>query len=399
MENQRIKDIFSRYLQNKCSVEEAKELLDNFHSDNEEHLRQLIILELNRREPSGDDRKLESASEEVLAKIKKQIYRNHQNVPVSWWHANRWLRTGIAASLLIALGTWLYLSLSPVQSDKPTLRNQITADLKPGQNKATLTLPDGRRLSLDDQKNDQLKLLTGDAEISKTTSGQLIYQHSPGSEPGFTVFHTLETPKGGQYQIKLADGTLVWLNSDSKLAYPATFKSAGTRTVKLTGEAYFEVAHNPSQPFIVQTTGQTVEVLGTHFNMMAYENDDHQETTLLKGAVKVGFSTKSKILHPGQQAQTKLNSSEIYILSHVDTGKITSWREGIFTFDNSDIDDVMKQLSRWYDAVVIYQGEKPTVSFTGVIPRNNNLSKVLEVLELAGGVKFKIEGNRIIVKR
>lgn len=399
MENQRIKDIFSRYLQNKCSVEEAKELLDNFHSDNEEHLRQLIILELNRREPSGDDRKLESASEEVLAKIKKQIYRNHQNVPVSWWHANRWLRTGIAASLLIALGTWLYLSLSPVQSDKPTLRNQITADLKPGQNKATLTLPDGRRLSLDDQKNDQLKLLTGDAEISKTTSGQLIYQHSPGSEPGFTVFHTLETPKGGQYQIKLADGTLVWLNSDSKLAYPATFKSAGTRTVKLTGEAYFEVAHNPSQPFIVQTTGQTVEVLGTHFNMMAYENDDHQETTLLKGAVKVGFSTKSKILHPGQQAQTKLNSSEIYILSHVDAGKITSWREGIFTFDNSDIDDVMKQLSRWYDAVVIYQGEKPTVTFTGVIPRNNNLSKVLEVLELAGGVKFKIEGNRIIVKR
>lgn len=399
MENQRIKDIFSRYLQNKCSVEEAKELLDNFHSDNEEHLRQLIILELNRREPSGDDRKLESASEEVLAKIKKQIYRNHQNVPVSWWQANRWLRTGIAASLLIALGTWLYLSLSPVQSDKPTLRDQITADLKPGQNKATLTLPDGRRLSLDDQKNDQLKLLTGDAEISKTTSGQLIYQHSPRSGPGFTVFHTLETPKGGQYQIKLADGTLVWLNSDSKLAYPATFKSAGTRTVKLTGEAYFEVAHNPAQPFIVQTTGQTVEVLGTHFNMMAYENDDHQETTLLKGAVKVGFSTKSKILHPGQQAQTKLNSSEIYILLHVDTGKITSWREGIFTFDNSDIDDVMKQLSRWYDAVVIYQGEKPTVTFTGVIPRNNNLSKVLEVLELAGGVKFKIEGNRIIVKR
>ncbi|WP_316744393.1 FecR family protein [Pedobacter antarcticus] len=399
MENQRIKDIFSRYLQNQCSVEEAEELLNNFHSDNQDHLRQLITVELNRTETSGDDKKLESASVEVLANIKKQIYRQHQTVPISWWRNNKWLRAGTAAALFLALGTWIYLSLPSAQSDRNTFRHQTTVDLKPGQNKAILTLSDGRRLSLDDQKNDRLDQLKDDAEISKNISGQLIYKHSPASEHGFTAFHTLETPKGGQYQIQLADGTLVWLNSDSKLSYPATFKSSETRTVELTGEAYFEVAHNPVQPFIVKTPGQTVEVLGTHFNMMAYENDDYQETTLLEGAVKVGFSTKSKIIHPGQQAQTRRNSSEINIQSHVDTGRIISWKEGVFTFDNSDIEDVMKQLSRWYDAVVVYQGEKPAVTFTGVIPRNNNLSKVLEVLELAGGVKFKIEGNQIIVKR
>jgi len=204
----------------------------------------------------------------------------------------------------------------------------------------------------------------------------------------------MTTPKGGQYHITLSDNTEVWLNASSSIRFPASF-AGSTRNVEITGEVYFGVAKNPAKPFLVAVNDMTVEVLGTHFNIMAYADEASVNTTLLEGAVKVWSKDASGVLHPGEQSVFNRSQHSISI-GKADTEKAIAWKNGLLLFKRDDIKTIMRQLSRWYDVDINFIGAAPTRLYSGSISKYVNVSEVLKILEL-GGIKFKTEGNRITV--
>ena len=236
-------------------------------------------------------------------------------------------KIAIAAAVLIAVGTFLYPYLHP-----PVKENQIAnnAVIVPGGNKAYLTLGNGKRIILTDASIGQLAKEAG-VEISKSEDGQLVYSIKDQLASGQTSINSIETPKGGRYQVLLPDGTKVWLNAGSKLTYPVSFRANSSRKVELTGEAYFEVAKNDRLPFIVKTVLQEVEVLGTHFNVMAYADEKSIRTTLLEGSVKVKTDRQQSLLHPGQQADLNKENQHIHI-SNALKNKSVAWKNGYFMF-------------------------------------------------------------------
>lgn len=276
-------------------------------------------------------------------------------------------------------------------------------DVLPGGDKARLELADGSVLILEKVSNGSLQQ-QGGTQIVKQ-DGQLVYNAAQGNHSDEISYNKISTPKGGQYQVILPDGSKVWLNAGSSLRFPTAF-IGNERQVELTGEAYFEVAKltipSPSGgghklvPFIVQTNDVNIEVLGTHFNVMAYANEKSVNTTLLEGSVRVSQLTthNSQLLTPGQQA--KVNGS--IQLVNVDTEEVVAWKNNLFQFNGADIQTVMGQIERWYDVEVDYEGEMPSKHFTGIISKNINVSKVLGMLELTGGVKFEIKGKKISVE-
>ncbi|HEY1201554.1 MAG TPA: FecR domain-containing protein, partial [Niastella sp.] len=263
----------------------------------------------------------------------------------------------------------------------------------PGSNKAILTLGNGQKISLTDAGNGQIAKQAG-ITITKQADGQLLYtidEARPGDE---ISFNTIETPRGGQYQVALPDGSKVWLNAATALRFPTRF-SATERTVYLDGEAYFEIAHNSKSPFRVSVNGQQVEVLGTHFNIMAYKDEQTVRTTLLEGAVKLTAPVGSILLKPGQQGYI-VKEKNAYNSAYVDVTMVTAWKDGLFKFDGIDMRTLMRQISRWYDVEVIYEpGVKDDVVF-GSISRKSDLTRLLRILEL-GGVHFRVESRKLIV--
>ena len=234
----------------------------------------------------------------------------------------------------------------------------------------------------------------GNAQITQQ-GGQLRYavlQHKTGAA-GYNI---LATPNGGQYQLTLPDGTKVWLNSSSSLHFPTDFNT-GERIVKLSGEAYFEVAKNEKMPFKVMVKGMEIAVLGTDFNVMAYADENHVATTLLTGAVKVHSSVKDVLLKPGQQALLN-NSNEDISVSGGDTEGAVAWKNGYFNFSNENIRSVMRKISRWYNVEVEYQGDVTHKVLWGTISRFENISEVLRMLELTGSIHFGMQGRKITVK-
>lgn len=299
---------------------------------------------------------------------------------------NFWLQTAAASFiLLLSAGLYFYKRTEPVTiaSDK----KEIPVDIPAGGNAATLTLADGTRIILDDAKNGVLAS-EGNTSVKKTKDGLLVYDLSNlnTSLNSKLSYNTISTPNGGQYQVILPDGTKVWLNAGSSLTFPTTF-SANERKVKMEGEAYFEVARNKSAPFRVETMGQTVEVLGTHFNVMAYHDESSVQTTLLEGSVRVIKNKKSRIIVPGEQARVK--GDEISVTTE-DTKAVTAWKDGFFVFKSENLPSIMRKISRWYNAKIEYEGNVSNKSFGGKISRSRNISEVLEMLELTGSVHFKI---------
>ncbi|MBB6498755.1 FecR family protein [Pedobacter cryoconitis] len=273
-------------------------------------------------------------------------------------------------------------------------RNEIESqvvknDVKPGQNKAVLTLADGRKISLTDATNGDVAAQAG-VRISKDANGQLIY-HLTGTSSGKSIqkYNTLEVPRGGQWQVILPDSSKVFLNALTSLRYPVTF-STKERRVELNGEAYFEITHHKESPFRVVTSGQVVEVLGTHFNINAYTDEPDVKTTLLEGRVNVN----GIILKPNQQSV--LSPDHQLSIINVDAANVVAWKEGLFKFDHTDIKTLMRQISRWYNVEVVYEGAVNNEQFFGKIERSYSLSEVLKVLEL-GKVHFRLEGRTIIV--
>nr|WP_262903047.1 FecR family protein [Sphingobacterium sp. GVS05A] len=231
-------------------------------------------------------------------------------------------------------------------------------------------------------------------KISKSNDGQLIYEVGKNAGAG-SGNHILSTTKGETYRIKLPDGTQVWLNAASALKYPMQFAHKGKREVELVGEAYFEVAKDPKHPFIVNTSGQQIKVLGTHFNVNSYADEPALRTTLLEGSVEVSSSNRKLKLLPGQQSS--LNANGTLKLQQVDTAPIIAWTNHEFMFDEDDIESVMRKIARWYNVDVIYQGKKTTEKFGGGISRFDNVKQVLNLLENTGAVHFRIEGKNLYV--
>ncbi len=298
-----------------------------------------------------------------------------------------------AASVIVLLGVFFVYKYTARKSG--SVENIATADttlLKPGGNRATLTLADGKVIDLTYAKPG---LIEDDStsHVNKTADGELVYVKD-SSVTNASALHTLSTPVGGQYQVMLSDGTKVWLNAASTLKYPPAF-SVNERKVILTGEAYFEVAKNESKPFrVLVADSTTVVVTGTHFNVNAYQNEKEQQVTLLKGSVTVLNTNNVTKLEPGTQALIK--NKTITKSNVADAEEITGWKDGLFVFHDAPIESIMMQLERWYDATIIYKAATKQL-FNATIKREEPLTEVLKLLELNGYVHFKIENKTIYV--
>lgn len=302
-----------------------------------------------------------------------------------------WPRIAAAAVVLfiLAVGTF-FLFLKTNQSEQ--MVQVKSKDILPGGNKAVLTLANGKKIILTNAANGNLAK-QGNTSITKTKEGEVSYQNSAASPGNAAVYNTMSTPRGGTYHLILSDGTVAILNAASSITYPTSFSGA-EREVTTTGEVYFEVAHNPACPFRVISRGQTVEVLGTHFNVNAYHEELAVRTTLLEGSVKVTNTKHQTIfLQPGEQAE---DTRDLTLVKNADIEEAIAWKNGFFHFNNADIPTVMRQLARWYDVAVEYEGTDTGRRFTGDIHRDMNASKALEVLSYLK-IQFRIEGKKIIV--
>lgn len=344
-------------------------------------------LDKNQNELSSAE--IVSLEDKNFRAIRAKINSSRKNKIIPYKYA-----AAAAVLLLIASSSYLLLGTSN-SSTSSKLANVQNLDVLPGTNKATLTLADGSTVILDETTAANISDKDG-LKISKTNDGQLIYtilnQENLGKNK-IVAYNTIHTPKGGQYQVILPDGTRVWLNAESSLKYPEVFVGQ-VRNVELTGEAYFEVAKNKAMPFHVKSQSQDVEVLGTHFNVNSYMDDKTIKTTLLEGSVKVSNQASIRILKPGEQSIAAADGfSAIQLAKDVDTDDETAWKNGLFQFNNAGLKTILNQLERWYDIKIDYNSV-PNKRYNGMVPRKAKLSEVLKMLEKTGNIKFEIAEDR-----
>jgi hypothetical protein len=306
--------------------------------------------------------------------------------------------------LVAGAGVYFWVGNRNISDSNRVSEVKVKDDIVPGRDRAVLTLGDGRTIVLDDAGKGALAK-QGEVNIVKLGEGQLAYDASAGSggKKGEVLYNTISTPRGGQYQIVLPDGSRVWLNAASSIKFPAVF--GDVRVVEMTGEVYMEVASGAAggekrmgsrKPFFIRTNGMEVQVLGTSFNVNAYKDEGVMRTTLVDGRVKILVGNgDGLLLGAGEQAEVK--GGDVSLVKGVDVGKEVAWKNGYFEFSNTDIESVMRQLARWYDLEVRYEG-KVNYMFSASIPRNVPIVKLLKALEMTGGVRFEMERKRVVVK-
>ncbi|HMH21377.1 MAG TPA: FecR domain-containing protein [Puia sp.] len=349
--------------------------------------------------------RMESGRDAQWNKLLNIISNDPDSMPVtmpSRMHIG-WQRYVAAAAVVVVIATsaWMWMKYGTARSANSPIAAVNSAspkDIAPGTNKAILTLSDGSTIVLDSAGKGVIAQ-QGNTRIEKIGNGQLAYNKLADNElndrSGQTIFNTLTTPPAAQFQVVLPDGSRVWLNNASSLRYPTSF-AGNTREVELTGEAYFEIAKDAARPFEVRVNDMKIDVLGTSFNVMAYANESAVKTTLLSGGVKVFWGDKHSILKPGQQAL--VNASGLKLTDEVNIDAVIAWKNGFFNFDNADIPAVMRQIGRWYDVEVNYEGTMPVRSFGGKMNRNLHLSEVVEILKTSD-INCRIEGRKLIVTR
>ncbi|PWG80917.1 anti-sigma factor [Pararcticibacter amylolyticus] len=301
-----------------------------------------------------------------------------------------WPKIAVAASIaaVMGIGTLIYVN----RHNKHNIETLAVNDVAPGKVGATLTLANGKKILLTDAVNGQLAREAG-VKISKSKNGQLLYQVT--GDGGEDKINTLTTANGETYQVRLPDGSQAWLNAASSLTYSASLIKNGNRSVKLTGEGYFEIAKDKLHPFVVETATQKVEVLGTHFNVNAYTDEAAVATSLLEGSVKVSSSSGAHMIKPGQQA---LNDGAGIKVVKTDVDKVVDWKDGEFNLDEVDFRTAMRKIARWYDIEVVYDKSVPeNIEAWGWISRSSKLSSVLKLIENSGLVRFRIEGKKVYV--
>lgn len=393
--NNRLKDLIEKYIANTCTRKELEQLLVMI--ENETDTEAITQTLKDHWERSGQKNALRESELDVKFALLMQDAR-HEAPVISMLSAKKERRKNIryaaAAIIICMLSVSLYFLFKPQPARQISKTENIKSpanDVAPGGNKAILTLANGTSIILDSAANGTLTT-QGNSKILKL-NGMLSY-NTLKNKSSEVLYNTISTPRGGQYELMLSDGSKVWLNAASSLRFPASFVGK-ERKVELLGEAYFEVAKNAAMPFKVKVHGMEVEVLGTHFNINSYDNESMIRTTLLEGSVKINKNNSSSLLKPGQQAQMN-KAGEIKIINNVDVEEAIAWKEGKFQFDKADIHDIMRQLARWYDVDVEYKG---TVSshFGGTISRDVNLSQVLNMLHLTGEVNFRIQDKKVLV--
>lgn len=374
-----------------------------------------IELVFTKERETGEDigKRMFSGVQLAIQKEKQEV--SHRRVV----YFRRWMVAASVIAVLVVAGKYFWNARQSPGTSRPVARIATPVnDVSPGGNKARLLLGDGTVIDLARAQNGTIREEAG-ARIDKRDS-LLTYAASrgdaaskgdkvgagSGADAGsrgdaasggtrIAEMNTIQTPRGGEYQVVLADGTKVWLNSSSSLSYPTTF-TGRDRQVQLKGEAYFEVAEDKNKPFKVSVGDMQVDVLGTHFDVMAYEDESAIKTTLLAGAVRVTKGSASRVLEVGQEASMDRNSASLKV-NDVDVEDAVAWKNGFFQFDGASIETVMRQLTRWYDVDVEYEG-KTDKHFRGTISRSENVSAVFKMLELTGAVHFTVEGKKIIVR-
>lgn len=372
--------LYEKNLSGQCTPEE-KEMLESYSDD--------IAMPDAQWEPHLGDK--EQLLHTLKANLKQSIPDQSSSRPAPNY---TWLK--IAASILVILtaGVLLWRSQQQPVSKKSVYATALTSKkILPGGNVAYLTMANGTVIKLNSQKNGKLATQTG-VQINKIKDGVLTYNGKSAADKN-PVYNMINIPRGGQYQLVLADGTKVWLNSASSLKYPIAFYGK-ERKVELSGEAYFEVAKNPHKPFTVSVNGVSVQVLGTHFNIMAYDDEKEITTTLLEGSVKLLHHGQQALLKPGQQG-TLHDQQTAFNIKNVDVEDAVAWKNGFFVFNDEDIQTIMKRISRWYDVDVVFPEKFRRKNFGGTVSRFNDVSEVLHSLELTGSVHFRTEGRRITV--
>ncbi len=380
----RKKDLLRKYLNDDCSRDELEELLNYLRSEEEERYEEITAeLWAHIRE----DKRMEERKADLL--IEHAI--NAGTFPKGRRYGMvRWYQVAAAAILILLAGVGMRYLFSQVEEEPVAMvkhaTNRYKNDVKPGGTKAILKA--GHAQVVLNKKDTSFVLAGNTVDIQegdvKVTRGK-------------PVQYTLITPRGGEYSLVLADGTRVWLNADSKLIYPSVF-NGNTREVQLTGEAYFDVKTDARHPFIVHTGRQDIRVLGTAFNIQAYPDEHKSVTTLVKGKVEVHTAGQQAVLKPGQQALLD-GEGTLGMNPDADVKQAVAWKEGYFRFDFTDIHEIMRQLSRWYDVEVSYEKGVGHKEFLAFINRDNNISEVLEMLEGTGEIRFKIEGKKVTVMR
>lgn len=381
MSREEYNELYKKYISGNCTRQEQETLenyQDNLNLEGHEWIKDQM---------GNPELVKETIHAELLTSIAKQKRRQITKIRI---------RYAVAASIIMIMSTALFFqnirksTLILTKTESPRFNN----DISPGDNRAILTLDDGSRINLDEAQNGVLAS-ESNTNILKTGAGQLEYSND--GQPVATVkYNTLSTPMGGQYQLALPDGSKVWLNAGSSIRFPTAFIGK-ERNVELKGEAYFEIVKNKNMPFIVHTDNSMgIKVLGTQFNVMAYNDENTIKTTLIEGSVQILKESGTAILEPGQAAILNKDTDKIKI-ANADIEEAVAWKNGDFLFSNENIESIMRKVSRWYNVDIAYQGNLSNKDFVGTISRDKNISELLKMLELTGAIHFKIEGRRVTV--
>ncbi|RAJ87417.1 uncharacterized protein DUF4974 [Chitinophaga dinghuensis] len=394
MDHTQLKDLWQQYLEDKLPPSELSELLEMLRKeDHPEVLLQSLDQALygnaytQMTDPEDKNRIFQSILQQAALQEEKT-----KVVPMRKSFTN-WKAVAAAAVLLLTItASYRFLFNRHTAELITSTDTRLRYDHPPGGNKAILTLADGSKVELDSATQGILAQQNG-VNVLKQKNGEIAYDPQLQNSTA-TVFNTVATPRGGQFQVMLPDGSHVWLNAASSIRFPTSFTGA-ERKVELTGEAYFEVTQNPAKPFLVTVSGVVVKVLGTHFNINAYNDEPAVNTTLLEGSVLVAHKGKEAIIKPGQQASVK---EHIAIRDHVDIEALMAWKNGRFSYNEMDIQGIMRQISRWYDVEVVFE-DNIKDSYTMEISRNVPLSKLLKFMEISGGAHFEMKEKKIIVRK
>jgi transmembrane sensor len=377
MTREQLQPLIEKYLSGNATEEELA-LMEKWYYDYDQDLEVIVH--------DGEESTEEELHDKILSRLRATIGMVPKARVVPLWKK---LAAAAAVAALLSAGAW-YLIDQRSGDTSSQVAQQTGANA--GFEQAILTTSDGSKIELG--KNNHLPINEKDGSTISNNGNQLSYTASSTARNVF--YNTLEVPRRGMYSVELADGTKVWLNSLSSLKYATSFPGK-ERRVSIKGEAFFEIAKNPRQPFIVEVDGgQEIEVLGTSFNVNAYTNEQLIRTTLLEGAIRVKAGNANQKLAAGQEAQLNIISREMILNNHINATDAISWKDGFFVCNGKDLQAILRQVARWYDIEVEYKGSIQPESFAGSISRNMDLSELLKVLEITG-VQFSLQGRKLTV--
>ncbi|MEO6187693.1 MAG: FecR domain-containing protein [Ginsengibacter sp.] len=391
MTQESFKELLSKYLSGKLSHAQRRRLTDLLKRQEYQEQLELVV-----KEDFMEDKYLGEENIELRSAIQSFLTNEISRGTRTQAKLSQLRRIVAAASVILFLtaASLFILKRSNENNLAATKTVQpVSQDIAPGKTGAVLTLSNGSKIVLDSLQGSVA--LQGNSQVTNK-NGLLSYSIKNNSTE--IEYNTMSTPVGRQYHLKLADGSEIWLNAASSITYPTSFPG-NDRKVSITGEAYFEVAHDARKPFHVMVNNMEVKVLGTHFNISAYENEDAAKTTLLEGSVKVTKNNSNILIEPGQQAIAINGNNDMPVKKReVDLDEVMAWKNSKFIFQDADIKSIMRQLERWYGITASYDGNVTNEEFVGVISRNVNISQILAMLETTGRVGFRIQGKNIIVK-